>query len=151
MTKPLLRWSLVLGLALGAGAGFSRLSRAESPAVQQTVAVDQLKSDAFLALRAGQFDKTNELLARAAELSTDPVVKQMSSWLVEFEAQRGVFVAERRKQYQKAVDDMQKLLDHGYTDYALDPAARALQGRRLREIREARVVGGAGRRDQVSR
>ncbi|HEV7300593.1 MAG TPA: S41 family peptidase [Tepidisphaeraceae bacterium] len=87
--------------------------------------VDELKQQAFTAARSGHFEKTNELLATAAKISNDPQLVQMATWAGQFESQRQEFAAERQKQYEKAVEDVHKLLDAGQADYAIDAAARA--------------------------
>lgn len=91
----------------------------------QLAIAEDLKAQAFSALRAGQFDKTNTLLSKAAELSKDPITQRMASWVVQFEEQRGRFVSERQEQFEKAVKDVMVLLDKGYRDYALRHTARA--------------------------
>jgi carboxyl-terminal processing protease len=87
--------------------------------------VDQLKAEAFKALRAGQFDRTSELLTKASASANDPQLTQMAQWTKAFEDQRQTFVAERHKQFEKAVADVHKLLDNKKNDYALDYVARA--------------------------
>lgn len=92
---------------------------------QLMVSIDELKAEAFKALRGGQFDRTNELLSQAARLVQDPVLRQMADWTHEFETQRQGFLAERRQQYEKAVANVKTLLEHKKDDYAVDYAARA--------------------------
>src|SRR5689334_7477104 len=98
MTKRLARW--VLGLALaatGAGVAMPSFLHAQQPAAaagQQLATVDQLKAEAFKALRAGQFDRTSELLTRASATANDPQLTQMAQWTKAFEDQRQTFVAE---------------------------------------------------------
>jgi carboxyl-terminal processing protease len=126
MTKTFGRW--VLGLALVAGtAGLTvpMLVRADQPAPQQLATVDQLKAEAFKALKMGQFDRTSELLTRASAGANDPQLTQMAQWTKAFEDQRQTFVAERHKQFEKAVGDVKTLLKNKKDDYALDYAARA--------------------------
>src|SRR3982751_3255843 len=122
MTKTFGRW--VLGLAIAGGAGGTLLQgwvRADQPvAGQQLATVDQLKAEAFKALKAGQFDKTSELLVRAASGANDPQLSKMAEWTKAFEDQRQVFVTERRKQFDKAVGDVKTLLKANKNDYALD-------------------------------
>src|SRR5688572_20028030 len=65
----------------------------------ETASVDELKSEAFKALRSGEFGRSNELLERAAARSQDPVLVRMAGWTHDFESQRQEFAAERRKQY----------------------------------------------------
>src|SRR5688572_18678877 len=70
------------------------------PAQQQVASVEQLKTEAFKALRGGQFDRTSELLSKAASMSPqDSTLSQMATWITQFEQQRQTFAAERRKQY----------------------------------------------------
>jgi carboxyl-terminal processing protease len=92
---------------------------------EQLASVDQLKNDAIAALSKGQFEQSNQLLARAASISHDPQVQQMSTWMQQFESQRQEFTAERRKQYEKAVADVHKLIANHKESYALDAAAKA--------------------------
>ncbi|HSI36885.1 MAG TPA: S41 family peptidase [Tepidisphaeraceae bacterium] len=127
MTKVFGRW--VLGLAvIAAGVGVTAPAwlRADGPVATQVATVDELKAQAFKALRAGQFDKTNELLSRAASAGpADASLAKMAEWTKAFEAQRQTFVAERRKQFDKAVEDVKKLQKAGKADYALDYVAKA--------------------------
>jgi carboxyl-terminal processing protease len=127
MTKRLARW--VLGVALvGTAGGFAvpAFVRAQQGVEQQQLAtVNQLKAEAFKALKAGQFDRTSELLAKASATANDPQLTQMAQWTKAFEDQRQTFVAERHKQFDKAVGDVKKLLENNKHDYALDYVARA--------------------------
>ena len=50
----------------------------------------------------------------------------MVSWTTQFENQRQTFAAERKKSYDRAVADVQLLLDHKKDDFAVDSASRAL-------------------------
>src|SRR5437764_848758 len=63
----------------------------QQAAGQEVASADQLKSEAFRALRGGQFARTNELLGRAAALSHDPQVEKMAVWTKAFESQREEF------------------------------------------------------------
>ncbi|HMB95617.1 MAG TPA: hypothetical protein VKK61_06220 [Tepidisphaeraceae bacterium] len=54
----------------------------------QVASVEQLKSDALKALRGGHFDQTGELLAKAATISKDPSLVQMSDWIHQFQSKR---------------------------------------------------------------
>src|SRR6185503_12529345 len=98
----------------------AQAQQAEREAVaqaQQLAAVEELKAQAFKALRAGQFDRSSELLGKAAAGANDPTLSQMAAWTKGFESQRQTFAAERRKQFDKAVDDVKKLLDHKKREY----------------------------------
>jgi len=98
---------------------------ADAPAGQQVASVDQLKTEAFKDLRDGNFDKSNQLLAQAAAISNDPVVKQMADWTLGFETQQQAFASERHQQYQKRLDEMHSLLEKNKPEDALDRAALA--------------------------
>jgi carboxyl-terminal processing protease len=91
----------------------------------QVATVEQLKLDAFHALKYGKFEQSNDLLAKAAAISQDPQVQQMSTWVKQFETQRQEFAAERHKQFDKAVGDVHKLIDNHKESYALDATAKA--------------------------
>lgn len=122
------RRSLVLCIAAAAVAlsGWVARPLVHAAAGQQEVAtVEELKSEAFKALRSGQFDRTNELLARAASMSTDPQLDRMAGWTQSFESQRQEFAAERHKQYEKALRKVKHLIAQGKSEYALDWAAGA--------------------------
>src|SRR6266576_5781755 len=126
MTKKLGRW--VLGLAVAAataGTALPLLVHADAPVQQQLATVDQLKAEAFKALKAGQFNRTSELLTRASAGANDPQLTKMAEWTKAFEDQRQTFVAERHKQFEKAVGDVKVLLKNKKDEYALDYAARA--------------------------
>ena len=111
------------------------LARANEPAAPasdgrvdaggEVASVQQLKDEAFQALRSGRFDQTTELLGRAASLSRDPTLSKMADWTKGFESQRQGFMAERQKQYDKAVGEVRLLIDKGKSDFAIDRAARA--------------------------
>src|SRR5688572_11075105 len=74
--------------------------------------VEQLKAEAFKALRGGEFTRVSELLSEARGLSQDdPTLGKMVDWSKAFETQRQEFAAERLEQYTKAVEDVKKLQD----------------------------------------
>lgn len=116
----------VLSLAV-AGFGLSASAFAESPFVGQNAQAQAqaLQTEAIKAIRAGEWTKTSELISKAAAVSNDPSLAKMSQWLVDFESQRQTFAAERRKQYDSAVDDVKKLIDAKLEGFAIDAAARA--------------------------
>ncbi len=87
--------------------------------------VERLKLEAFQALKVGQFDRSDQLLHQAASLSDDPTLRRMSAWTRQFESQRQTFVNERRRQFDKAVGDVHKLISAGKEGFAVDAAARA--------------------------
>lgn len=127
MSKRLGRWMLALALSVGGmGVAVPLIVHGADPAGQQLATVDQLKAEAFKALKAGQFDRTNELLSKAAAANAaDANLSQMAQWTKAFEDQRQTFVAERRKQFDKAVEDIRKLQKANKEEYALDYVARA--------------------------
>ena len=120
MNRVFRSWGIPLTIALAVSIGFlpPRMSKAQAP--QQLASVEQLKAEAFKALRGGQFDRTNELIAQAASLSTDPQVALMAQWVKQFETQRQTFAADRRKAYDKAVANVMLLLKHNKLTYATD-------------------------------
>ncbi len=127
MTKRFSHWLLGLSLAFGGtGIGLPLFVRAEAPTGQQLATVDQLKAEAFKAIKAGQFDRSSELLVKAASANADDSqLAKMAEWSKAFETQRQVFVVERHKQFDKAVENVKKVLKNKKDDYALDYAARA--------------------------
>jgi carboxyl-terminal processing protease len=126
MTKTFGRWVLGLTFAVaGVGVSVPMLVHADEPVPQQLATVDQLKAEAFKALKAGQFDRTSELLTKASAGANDPQLTKMAEWTKAFEDQRQTFVAERHKQFEKAVGDVKVLLKNKKDEYALDYAARA--------------------------
>lgn len=114
---------VVLLVLLAGFAAHTPLVRAETS--EQVVSAEQLKTKAFEALRLGQFQLTNDYLSQAARISDDPAIARMADWTSQFEAQRRTFVSEREEEYQKLVDDVHKLIDSGYPEYAVDVAAKA--------------------------
>jgi carboxyl-terminal processing protease len=135
MTKSLCRWWTIGVISLSAlavvappmprGARAADPTAPANPPNEQVATVDQLKNEAFSALKSGKFEQSNELLAKAASLSQDPAVQQMSGWMKQFETQRQEFATERHKQFDKAVGDVHKLIDNHKESFALDAAARA--------------------------
>src|SRR3954453_5885284 len=116
--------NVLLATLLCVAVASTSLVRADTPvAGDQVASVQQLKTEAFKALKGGNFDRTNELIAKAASMSSDPSLTQMSMWVKEFHTQRLTFAGERHKQYEKAVGDVHKLLDHQKDTYAIDAAA----------------------------
>ena len=126
MNQKFSRWMAVAALAIVGATplvNFPRLTtaRADDAAPGGAVAaVDDLKTEAFAALRVGNFDAGNDLLGQAAKRSTDPQLAQMHAWTSQFDEQLKVCTAERHKAYDKAVADVQKLLANGKDDAALD-------------------------------
>lgn len=107
------------------GSCLAQAASPQSPA-EQTASAQQLKDQAFSALRDGRFDLSNSLLVKAAAAAeNDPQLSQLVAWTSQFEQQRQRFAQQRHKEYQKAVDDVQLLLKHQLDDYAVDVASRA--------------------------
>jgi carboxyl-terminal processing protease len=129
MSKWLKRWVLALAVAaggVGVGTGaYAPWSQPAHAAPQQVASVDELKTEALKALRAGQFDRTRELLARALDLGNDPSLARWVNWTNQFGSQWQGAVAERRKQYDKAVEEVQKLLQAHKEAYVVDYARTA--------------------------
>src|SRR5687768_6297904 len=122
MTNSVWRWVLVLPLsvsglapALAAPqvAPAAQQQQVQQPAGEQVASLEELKAKALQAVLAGKFEQTNELLSRAAANTKDPFIAKIAGWIDQFEQQRSGFAAERRKQYDKAVADVKKLIDSG--------------------------------------
>src|SRR3954452_8208614 len=99
-------WAAVLSSAMFVGGGMPTLVRAQNKPDQQTqlATVEQLKHQAFEALRGGNFDRSDELIRTAASMSSeDRSLAQMSEWIAQYKSQCSEFVAERQKQYDKVV------------------------------------------------
>jgi carboxyl-terminal processing protease len=109
----------VIGLIL---CGMARQSSAQQ---EQVASVEQLKTEAFKEIRDGHFDRSNQLLAEAASMTSDPLVKQMAAWTGHFESQAQEFATERHAQFTKRVEQTKLLQAHNMPDYALDAAANA--------------------------
>src|SRR3954470_8347253 len=111
MRKYVRRWMLAAALAAGGASALvsvglrpGALARAADSEPQQVATVEQLKAEAFRALRGGQFAKVNDLLGQAATKSHDPTLEKMVGWSKQFEDQRKEFADERNTQYLKAVE-----------------------------------------------
>ncbi len=115
---------VVLGLALlgTVTLGPNVLTRAGT---QEVASVKELKAEAAQAIRDGRFARTNELLAKAAELSHSPSDEHAAQWTRHFEDQRQEFDVERQKQCDKATANVKILLAKGHFDYAIDAARGA--------------------------
>jgi carboxyl-terminal processing protease len=120
---------VVLVFAVGLAVPQSQAAQVDQGSSQaldvEIASVEQLTTEAFSALRAGRFDRTHELMTRAAAQSEDPGLTQMARWIGQFETQRQIFLTERRKQHEKAVADAHLLLDNDMSDFAVSQAARA--------------------------
>jgi carboxyl-terminal processing protease len=138
MTRTWMRWTLTAALSFGTALTGGVVALAEPLQPQATASqvergsgfsqiatIDELKTEAFKALKGGRFDRVNELLTRAASMGDDPVLKQMAVWTNQFEAQRREFAAERRKAYEKTVAEVELLLKNNKESYAIDLASRA--------------------------
>src|SRR5262249_40222715 len=126
MKKWLKRWVVALALTAGAvGLGVSQRPWASVAHAQdqQLATADDLKGEALKALRAGQFDRPRDLLTKAASL--DRSLTRWADWSSQFETQRQGFVSERRKQYDKAVEEVQKLVAAHKDAYVIDYARTA--------------------------
>ncbi len=134
MNRKLSRWSAVAALAIvGAVPLVPRPAHGQEPHQPDLIqsdhpavaTVDQLKIEAFRALRVGNFRAGDDLLGRAAKQSNDPQLGQMHQWTDTFEGQLKRFADERHKAYDKTFADVQTMLHGGHEDAALDLANRA--------------------------
>lgn len=116
---------VVLTAALAASSLVSPVAlRAESQPAGE-IRAEAIKDQALQGFRDGKWSETSELITKAAQVSNDPQLARMSQWIAQFEAQRRSFAAERLKQYEEAVADVNKLRDAGHEAFALRAAARA--------------------------
>ncbi len=120
MSKSVRRWVIVSAVVLSFTGG--AIVGAQE---QELAKVQELKTEAINAVLQGKFSQTNDLLNRAAASTQDPLVARMAGWISQFEKQRTDFATERHKQYEKAVGDVNKLIENNYESYAIDAAARA--------------------------
>ncbi|HRK32624.1 MAG TPA: hypothetical protein PLD59_16290, partial [Tepidisphaeraceae bacterium] len=117
---------VVLSAAVTATSFGISAARAESPIPGDARAEAQLlQTEAIKAIKSGEWTKTSELISKAAQVSNDPNLVKMSEWVAAFENQRQEFAAERKKQYEEAVADVNKLLAAGQQTFAIDAAGRA--------------------------
>ncbi len=118
---------LAAGLVIvGLGATSPTFAQQANPAAE-LARVEDLKFAAFQALRVGQFDRTSDLLKQAEEMSQDPTLAKMKTWLADYQGRLSVSQEERKKQYDEAIGNYKKLKDAGYETYATDAAASAYQ------------------------
>ncbi|HEY7116235.1 MAG TPA: hypothetical protein VH475_06605, partial [Tepidisphaeraceae bacterium] len=87
MTKRFARWMLGLALAGATGTGLAvpiwvhAQARSAAAQPQQLATVDELKAEAFKALKAGQFDRSSELLTKASAANAGDVqLTKMAQW-----------------------------------------------------------------------
>jgi carboxyl-terminal processing protease len=122
--KRLSVWSgAVLALSL-AGIVWAETA-APSNGPQSLAAVEELKSEAFQAIRSGDFERSSTLLGEAAGMTEDPTVQHMADWTRQYGDQRKTFDGQRREQFDKALGNVHLLMDHKMDTYAIDEAARA--------------------------
>jgi carboxyl-terminal processing protease len=132
MNQKFTRWMAVAALAIAGTTPFVALrahaddALAPMPAKAGDVAaVDQLKTQAYQALRVGNFDAGNQLLAQAAKLSPDPQLAKMHQWTSDFSGELKGFTDERHDAYDTAVKEVKDLTEKGHEDAAMDIANRA--------------------------
>ena len=89
------------------------------------LAPEQLKTDAFAALRRGEYDHSSELLRQSAAGSHDVTTELMASWVSSFTAQYELTLVGRKAEHDKAVAQILLLSANQKPDYALDSLARA--------------------------
>jgi carboxyl-terminal processing protease len=93
---------------------------------QQVASADVLKEQAIGALKAGDFDATQQLIDQALKLRPDDqTLQQMGQWVGHFQEKREVFDAERRKAFDQQVKDIKLLQENGYRSYAINAATGA--------------------------
>ena len=120
MRRLVKQWGLLVLIA-AVGLSAARADSVSSPAGS----LEQLKAEAFKAIRSGDFDRGSTLLSRAAEQSGDPQVQRMAQWTRQFDQQCRVFADQRRGQFDQAVALVRLFMDHKMDAYAIDEAKQA--------------------------
>ncbi len=93
---------------------------------QQLASADVLKQQAIGALKAGDFDATQQLIDQALKIRPDDAtLQQMGQWVGNFQEQRESFNAQRRKLFEQQVSDINLLQENGYRSYAINFATGA--------------------------
>jgi carboxyl-terminal processing protease len=126
MTKKLGRW--VLGLAVAAataGTALPLLVHADAPGSAATGHRRPAQGRGLQGPQGRAVRPHQRAPHQGFRRRQRPPAHQDGEWTKAFEDQRQTFVAERHKQYEKAVGDVHKLLDNKKDEYALDYAARA--------------------------
>jgi carboxyl-terminal processing protease len=77
------------------------------------------------AARNGDFQQSDQYLSRAEKLAPLAEVKQMESWVSDYEAERQGFDERRHDQFLAAVKNSHILLDHKMDGYAIDEVSKA--------------------------
>jgi carboxyl-terminal processing protease len=124
--RRFLVWSgAVLGLALTGMVWAETAAPTPAEQPQSLAAVEELKSQAFQAIRSGDFQRSSALLNQAASMTQDPTVQRMAGWTRAYDNQCKTFYGARHEQFEKAVANVHRLMDHKLDTYAIDEAARA--------------------------
>lgn len=84
-----------------------------------------VRAEALRAVRAGQFARAADLLAEAVTRSSDPQLKRLADWVSAYTSDRAVLLGERREQFEKTLSDMNRLVEAGKDEAAIDYATRA--------------------------
>lgn len=84
-----------------------------------------LELGAVEAARTGDFNQSDELLARAEKLSPDPEIKQMESWVNTYDDERKGFDKQRHEQFLTAVKNAHLLITDKKDGYAIDEISKA--------------------------
>jgi carboxyl-terminal processing protease len=84
-----------------------------------------MKAEALKALKLGTFERTNELLTKAASVANDPTLSHWATWSSQFETQLKGFREQRHQDFQKFVDDVKKLQKAGKDTYLIEFARDA--------------------------
>ncbi|MFN4242276.1 MAG: S41 family peptidase [Tepidisphaerales bacterium] len=84
-----------------------------------------VRAEALRAVRAGQFVRAADLLSEAVARSSDPQLKRLADWVGAYTSDRAVLLGERREQFEKTLSDMNRLVEAGKDEAAIDYATRA--------------------------
>jgi carboxyl-terminal processing protease len=102
------------------------LAQPQNPA-SELATVEDLKTQAFAALREGRFDESSRFIDQAREINNDPTLKKMSGWLGEFQTKQARYDDKRRTEYDKLIGETRRLDEAGFHVDVSDWLARSMR------------------------
>ena len=88
-------------------------------------AAAELRRQAIEAVRVGKFIEGNESLQKAVGLSDDAQLKSMADLVASLASQMTEFSADRRKEFDKRIEDLKKVQEAGLDSFKVDFLAQA--------------------------
>ncbi len=101
------------------------LSEAQSTTQPALTTPTALELAAVAAARTGDFNQSDQYLARAEKLTTTPEARQMEMWVSDYETQHQSFDHARHEQFLTAVKNAHLLISHKMDGYAIDEVSKA--------------------------